>query len=126
MTGQDAFSGGSAEDKWSALFVGLDEAKRNTDFDELAVARVTALLASVRLVQPFDWMAWRAPHPTDAQIERLSLADCVRHITRIVRAERFGEGSVASAVGSGYLLALCRTAHRLSGGDVVSPLAELN
>lgn len=125
MTAAGAPDGPTSEEKWERLFAGLERAAKNHDFGELAVAEVTALLASVRLVQAFDWMAWRALHPTDDEIAGLSLADCVRHITRIVRAERFGEGSVASAVGSGHLVQLCRTAHRLSGGHVVSPLDDI-
>lgn len=111
--------------KWQQLIDEIAEYSNGSAPDELGVGHVNALLGSVRLIQSFPWPTWGAPMPTIEEIANLSLADCVRHITRISRADRTMEGTIWGSIQSGHLLALCQAAHRLAGNGMVPPLAEL-
>lgn len=115
---------------WKQLFVGLAEKTKMTNPNERDVGDVNSLLAGVRLIQPFDWMKWRVGWPTLEEIEDLSLADCVRHITRLVRSERYREdevinGSMWQSLRNGELEKYCRTAYLRSGGTIVPTFEEM-
>ena len=115
---------------WEQLFIGLAEKSKMTNPDESDVGHLNSLLASVRLIQPFDWMKWQMGWPTLEEIEDLTLADCVRHITRLVRSERYREdevvnGSMWQSLRSGKLEKYCRTAYLRSGGTIVPTFEEM-
>lgn len=114
-----------AVERWERLFTGLKEFAQMEDPDELQVGRVNGLLGSVNLIQPFKWSSWNVPFPELEKIPGLSLVDCVRHITRLSRADRTNEGVIWGALRSGVLEALCRTAHERSGGQSVGILSNL-
>ena len=82
---------------------------------DLAI-ELTMVLGRLHLVQPFNWRQWNVPAPSRAEIETLALGDCVRHITRIVRADRVEQGLLMAAARSGDLRALCERARQLSSG----------
>lgn len=115
----------TAEEQWRELFELLDQARYVDGPDELHLARVGSALGSVGLVKPFRWTSWRTPFPRVEEIPSLSLTDCVRQVTRIVRADRTNEGILWGALQSGDLAAICRVAHRLNAGEVVGPLDDL-
>ncbi len=60
-----------------------------------------------------------------ADLGQLDIHDCVRHITRLVRADRFSEGVLAGALANGYLRALCVVARDRADGKPVPTLAKL-
>jgi hypothetical protein len=113
------------EERWEQLFRGLEEAALIDTPNEIAVARVNVLLGSLHLVQPFNWMSWGAPFPTPDEIDSLSLENCIRHITRVSRADRTNEGVLWSTVQSGVLLAICKVAYRRAEGKTVGSLSDL-
>lgn len=107
------------------MFDRLEEANEVENPDEIQVARVGSALGSLGLIQPFRWTSWQAPVPTADEIPLLSLVDCVRQITRVVRANRTHEGVLWAALRSGALAEICRVAQRHTRGEVVSPLPDL-
>lgn len=118
------------EIRWQTLFVDLKTQANVINPTDLDLAKINKVLASVRLVQPFDWMAWKVFWPSLDEIPRLSLADCVRHLTRTVRSERFYDAVVTSRrtwvmLQDGSLEALCRTAFLHTGGAIVPPFDEM-
>jgi hypothetical protein len=82
-----------------------------------------AFLADVRSggwVQPFDWMAWletsrgKALFTDPAAIADASVDELQQLVTALVRSERFGDGTLASAYESGVLTAILRRASELA------------
>ena len=81
-------------------------------------------LGQLRLVQPFDWMHWEAPALTEVDLEQVDLHDCIRHITRLVRGDRFAENSLSSWIVSGHFRALCEAAARKANGQPTPALSK--
>jgi hypothetical protein len=120
----------NTEQRWQELFTGLAVAKQNPAPSESDLATAVSLLAGVRLIQPFDWMKWQVMAPTLEEIPLVSLADCVRHLTALSRAERFREADVVDgsfwySLREGRIEAFCETARTATGGEIVPPLEEL-
>jgi hypothetical protein len=118
------------EQKWVDLFAGLAAARVIERPTESDLANVVSLLAGVRLIQPFDWMKWQVMAPSLDEIPSLSLADCVRHITALVRSERYREadvvdGSVWYSLCEGRIESICETARIATNAGIVPPLEEL-
>jgi hypothetical protein len=118
------------EQKWVGLFAGLAAARVIERPTESDLANVVSLLAGVRLIQPFDWMKWQVMAPSLDEIPSLSLADCVRHITALVRSERYREadvvdGSVWYSLCEGRIESICETARIATNAGIVPPLEEL-
>ena len=67
------------------------------------IAKVGALGAS----QPFDWQAWDGlnRYPNGRGLEEAPVAESIRMITAIVRADRFGEGTLLASLEDGTFLA---------------------
>ena len=73
-----------------------------------SVLRLDDALAAVRACPiPFDWRNWaEVPRlSTPAAVSAASLADAARLVTALLRAERFTDGIIGSALESGILLA---------------------
>jgi hypothetical protein len=118
------------EQKWVDLFAGLAASRVIERPTESDLANVVSLLAGVRLIQPFDWMKWQVMAPSLDEIPSLSLADCVRHITALVRSERYREadvvdGSVWYSLCEGRIESICETARIATNAGIVPPLEEL-
>ena len=113
------------DERWDRVFSGLKEAAQIAEPDEMDVYRAKAPLASVGLIQPFNWMAWNVPFPRPEDIPSLSLPDCVRQVTRLVRAERTQEGVLWAAIRSGALLEICQVAAVWTDGQVVPPISTM-
>lgn len=65
-------------------------------------------LGALGLIRPFSWTTWGAPGLTRDMVPTLDDDDAWRHITRIVRSERFCEGVFDSHVQDGSLTSLLR------------------
>ncbi len=68
------------------------------------IAKVGALGAS----QPFDWMAWDGlnRYPRGRGLEEAPVAESIRMVTAIVRADRFGEGTLLAGFEDGTIMAV--------------------
>ena len=110
--------------RWNELLERLNFLEKSGEFSSNDHLDVVELLGGLRLVQPFDWNAWDAEMVSLAEVSQLDIHDCVRHITRIVRADRFSEGILLGAVSSGYLRALCEIARDRTAGSPVPPLPK--
>lgn len=110
------------EDKWDKLLFSVIIMATGGDPAEADIAHLNVRIGSLHLVQPFNWNEWGVDFPSRAEIAELSLADCVRHITRIVRLNRFSEGVLVNAVRSGDLMALCMRAREMANGEPIPHL----
>jgi hypothetical protein len=110
--------------RWNNLLETLERLENSTDLASRDHLDVVQQLGGLRLVQPFDWNAWGAESIPVANLGRLDMDECVRHITRIVRADRFSEGVLAGAVTSGYLRAICTVARDRANGSRVPELPK--
>jgi hypothetical protein len=79
---------------WLRVFDGLAELAQLSWPSEGQVGQLNSLLGSVHMIQPFNWNAWEAPLPALHEIWGLSADDCVKHVTRLSRADRTNEGVV--------------------------------
>lgn len=117
-------------ERWTELFNEIsvleEQAQSPTgDPDTLGVVRA---LASLRLVQVFNWNKWlqdRGGWPTEGDIDTLSMFDCVRFITAVVRSDRFNEGALAGFAGAGMLRGVALRAHDQSLEAEVPSLPEI-
>lgn len=105
--------------KWETLIADLESQVGSVRWDETQMVSLSIKIGALHLVQPFNWREWAAPAPAREEIPQLSLDDCVRHITRVVRMNRVAEGVLASYAQSGDLLALCVQARKQAGGKPV-------
>jgi len=85
--------------------------------DDLTYVELTKCLAALRLIQPFDWMQWPAPPLSELDLDQLDIHDCTRHVTRLVRADRFSENLLFGWIRSGHFRKLCETARRAAAGN---------
>ncbi|HVE76449.1 MAG TPA: DUF6508 domain-containing protein [Actinomycetota bacterium] len=67
------------------------------------VMHLIGLIYELGLVVPFDWSAWvkGKEYPRDASLEGAPVADAVRLLTAILRADRFNEGTIRSTLEDG-------------------------
>ncbi len=79
-----------------------------------AVEKIMQCLYGMGLVVPFDWPAWKGGQRYRGGIglEDAPVADVVRLLTSIVRADRFCEGTVAAAIDDGSVIAALRRLRR--------------
>ncbi len=70
-------------------------------------------IGAAGLVRPFDWTTWEAPMLTIEMVPNLNDEMARKHMTRIVRADRFNEGVFDSYARSGVLTALARHLYEL-------------
>jgi hypothetical protein len=69
-------------------------------------------------------MHWEALALTEVDLEQIDLHDCIRHITRLVRGDRFAENSLSSWIVSGHFRALCEAAARKANGQPTPALSK--
>ena len=67
-----------------------------------------AAIGALGIVAPFNWPEWKEPHIEKELVEFLDDDTAWRHVTRIVRSERFCEGNFDACVRDGSLTALVR------------------
>ena len=79
-------------------------------------------LGALGLIKPFDWTHWGAPGLTTDMVPSLDDDASWRHITRIVRSERFCEGVFDSHIRDGSLTALLRHMYIMRCTDNGRPL----
>lgn len=75
--------------------------------DHPAVDELIEALGQANAIAVFDWMDWDGAHRYQraSDVLRAPVADAVRLITTFVRSEKFADGTIASAVEDGRLLA---------------------
>lgn len=92
----------------------VDERLNRTDgpTDGL-IHRLHMAFGAAGLVRPFSWPTWDAPMVTIDMVPNLNTDVASKHITRIVRADRFNEGVFEAATRSGVTTALARHLYEL-------------
>jgi len=104
---------------WDALFKMFDDMLLETPADEFDFRmQVTPLMHSLRLIQAFNWPAWKEPYPTVEETRQMSLEDALKHIFRIRRQDRFEEGLFDMTIQSGLIPALCLVVKKHSNGGI--------
>jgi hypothetical protein len=104
---------------WNDLFKMFDSMLLETPADEFDFRmQVTPLMHSLRLIQAFNWPAWKVPYPTNEQARQLSLEDALKHIFRIRRQDRFEEGLFDMTIKSGLIPALCLAVKKHTNGGI--------
>ena len=103
---------------WQDLLAALEEQERTEMDGAWSSVDIHTLVYGLNLVQPFNWPQWSGPPLDYIRPDDLSLRDCVRHITCIMRQSRFVEGLFEACLAGGQLGWLCRRAYELSGGIV--------
>jgi hypothetical protein len=104
---------------WDDLFKMFDSMLLDTPADEFDFRmQVTPLMHSLRLIQAFNWPAWKVPYPTNEQARQLSLEDALKHIFRIRRQDRFEEGLFDMTIKSGLIPALCLAVKKHTNGGI--------
>lgn len=81
-----------------------------------ATDRMVRALYDLGAIVPFDWPNWDRVegYRTDGgtALQEASVADAVRMVTAIVRADRFTEGTIGAELEAGTLLAALRRLRR--------------
>ncbi len=113
------------EVKWTRLFDGMADFAKTDSPTMVEVAKLSSLLGSVGLVQPFNWNAWNAPRIEFHEMWFLTLEDCIKFVTRIVRADRTSEGVLWGALRAGALTILCSVAHERAKGEPIPSIKDL-
>ena len=79
-----------------------------------AVERVIAGIYALGASEPFDWPAWGglARYPAGRGLERAAVAEAVRLVTAVSRADRFSEGTILARVEDGTFTAIVNRLRR--------------
>ena len=104
------------ETTWQQLIDAVSALETKSTHDERDHIVMKNCLARLNLVQPFDWMQWQELPLSEVDIERLDVHGCVRHITRLVRADRFCENLLAGWIQGGDFRRLCEAVRRQADG----------
>ena len=104
------------ETAWQQLIDAIAALESKIPHNERDHITMKNCLGRLNLVQPFKWMDWPALPISEVDLDQLDINDCVRHITRLVRGDRFMEGLLASWIQSGHFRKLCEAARRASAG----------
>jgi hypothetical protein len=104
---------------WDDLFKMFDAMLLETPADEFDFRmQVTPLMHRLRLIQAFNWPAWKVPYPTVEEARELSLEDALKHIFRIRRQDRFEEGLFDMTIKTGLIPALCLAVKKQTNGGI--------
>jgi Family of unknown function (DUF6508) len=79
-----------------------------------ATERVLRAIGRAGLIVPFDWPDWEGvrTYRGSSALDDAPVADAVRMVTAIVRAERFSDGTIGATIDDGTLLAALRRLRR--------------
>ncbi len=79
-----------------------------------AVNRVLTCLRTLDLIMPFNWPAWSGcdRYRAGYGMSQAPVADAVRMITAVVRADRFSDGTIAAMIDDGTLPAALQRLRR--------------
>lgn len=81
-----------------------------------------AVVGELSMVAPFDWPKWQEPWPeNDEVIARMDRDTVSKHMTRIVRSDRFIEGNFEAAAKSGLVSRLVLRWLELTEPEQVDP-----
>lgn len=109
--------------RWQRLFAEINTVASLENPTETQLLAVKSALSAVRLIQPFPWPQWQVGMPTLEEVADLSPEDCIRHITRIVRADRVNEGLFWGWLRSGFIRRVCEVAREKSNGQPLPSIA---
>lgn len=71
---------------------------------EILWGALHAVVGDLSMVAPFDWPKWKEPWPDGPEaVARMDLDTVSKHMTRIVRSNRFIEGNFEAAAASGLV-----------------------
>ena len=71
---------------------------------EILWGALHAVVGDLSMVAPFDWPKWKEPWPDGPEaVARMDLDTVSKHMTRIVRSNRFIEGNFEAAATSGLV-----------------------
>ncbi len=109
-------------EQWATLWETVDDLEREDNHATWAgvgegqlpyvvysevVQRTLRAVDDLGLVVPFNWSKWDGikKYRGGDRLDEATVADAVRMLTAIVRAERFSDGTIAGALGDGTFLA---------------------
>jgi hypothetical protein len=87
-----------------ALLQGVPGQQANT---EQLTAELVDILYILGVIKNFDWMSWAEPPPQLDQIDEYDEKQAGKHITRIIRSERFTWGELDANIKNDVLPTLC-------------------
>lgn len=109
----EALAGEASHGRWAG---GSRGEVRHLPYVERSVAldRVHSALGRVGALVPFDWQAWGGltHYTTAGAVAEAGVADAVRLVTALVRADRFSEGALLAAADDGRLAAAVEVIRR--------------
>ena len=105
------------ETTWKQLIDAVTALESKTPHDERDHITMKNCLGRLNLVQPFKWMDWPALPISEVDLDQLDIHDCTRHVTRLVRADRFSENLLFGWIRSGHFRKLCEAARLASAGN---------
>lgn len=80
------------------------------------------VVGELSMVAPFDWPKWKEPWPENEEaISRMDRDTVSKHMTRIVRSDRFIEGNFEAAARSGLVSRLVLRWLDLTEPDLTEP-----
>jgi hypothetical protein len=74
---------------------------------EQLTAELVDVLYILGVIENFDWMSWTEPPPQLDQIDEYDAKQASKHITRIIRSERFTWGELDANIKNDVLPTLC-------------------
>ncbi len=91
-----------------------------------AVNRLVQTLYQIGAIVPFDWQAWDGVERYRAAkaLEHAPVADAIRMLTAIVRADRFAEGTILMKLEDGTLTAALRQLRKWYDDMIARRLGE--
>jgi|688.fasta_scaffold179592_3 hypothetical protein len=111
---------------WDALFEEFESLRLENPREEWeARIRITTLMHELRLIQSFNWPSWDEPFPSVTQTKLMSMETALKHVFRIRRLDRFGEGLLASTIQSGLLHALCLVIREHTKGEIAPKVLSI-
>ena len=108
------------------MFEVLESVKIESHPFGVDAALINSHLGAVGLVQTYNWHEWQEPIPEPAEVADMSLIDCVKHVTRLVRADRTQEGILWYSITSGLMGKICSIAYKNSEAQRIPLLSELD
>ena len=108
------------------MFEVLESVKIESHPFGLDAALINSHLGAVGLIQTYNWNEWHESIPEPEEVVDMSLIDCVKHVTRLVRADRTQEGILWYSITSGLMGKICSIAYKSSEAQRIPLLSELD
>jgi hypothetical protein len=99
----------------------LRNSQQHVDVVEEFKIELFELAYKVGVINGFDWMSWSEPVPSLESIQTFNKTITKRHITRILREEKFSWGSLDENIRNKILPSLCVRLYDLHHEDLITP-----